>query len=600
MRTMGPSRSSEPAAGAAPTDLRAMILAGLAAAAAFANTLGNQPNLDDGWAVVQNPLVRSFDVAAMFREQVGFAAGATLAGPYRPLATFTHAINYALHGAAPAGYHLVNLALHVITTLLVWRLARLLLAVLAPARGKAGALGAALLFALHPVHVEAVAPLVGRGDLLAAAGGLGALLLALGWRERWWRLPVAVLLLAAAVLSKETAAVVPGLLALVAFTVPAAAGLGSAPGLARPGGRRALGTLALLALLLSAALLPYLLLRPGAAVSPEAARWFGSRPPSVVALTMTRALAEYLRLLVWPVELMTDFGYAARIPFTEQLGWPSALATLAWAGVAVAGLASLRRAPLAALGLLWALVSLAPVLNILPVGVLMAERFLYLGSVGFCLWVGQLPSALAERAARAGGAWPGRARWLPAASLLLLALLAARTVARNADWRDAVSLYEAELRHAPRDVTVNNNLAVAYLARGEASRSAERLAVALEVAPLYWRAHVNLGIARHRLGELTAARESFARAGQLAPAEGSPRYFDALVLVALGDREAALVELERAAALDRHDPRIPLEQGRLLLELGRTEEARQRLERALALDPRQGEARRLLAGMPPR
>jgi tetratricopeptide (TPR) repeat protein len=269
-------------------------------------------------------------------------------------------------------------------------------------------------------------------------------------------------------------------------------------------------------------------------------------------------------------------------------------------GVAVAGLASLRRAPLAAIGLLWAFVSLAPVLNVLPVGVLMAERFLYLGSVGFCLWAGGWPSALAERAALAGGPWPARARWIPAASLLLLALLATRTVLRNAEWRDPLSLYQAELRHAPRDVTVNNNLAVAWLGRGEPRRAAERLAVALEVAPFYWRAHVNLGIARHRLGDLAGARAAFAAASRIAPAEGSPHYFDALVLVEQGADEAALAELARAATLDRHDPRIPLEQGRLLARLGRLDEARGRLQQALALDPRQEEARRLLETLPPR
>jgi Flp pilus assembly protein TadD len=319
----------------------------------------------------------------------------------------------------------------------------------------------------------------------------------------------------------------------------------------------------------------------------------------VVFLTMTRALAEYLRLLAWPVDLMTDFGYAARIPFTERLGWPSALATLAWGSVAVAGLASLRRRPLAAIGLLWAFVSLAPVLNVLPVGVLMAERFLYLGSVGFCAWAGAWPSALAERAARAGGAWPARARWLPAAGLALLALLAARTVVRNAEWRDALSLFRAELRHAPRDVTVNNNLAVAWLERGEPGKAAERAAVALEVAPSYWRAHVNLGIARQRLGDLAGARASLAVASAIAPGEGIPHYFAALVLVEQGADEAALGELARAAALDPNDPRVPLEEGKVLARLGRPTEARRRLERALAIDPRQEEARRGLAGLPP-
>ena len=575
---------------------RPMLTAALAAAGASANTLPNQPVLDDGWAVVANPLVRAFDVAGIFREQAGFAAGETLIGPYRPVATLTNALSYWLHGSAPGGYHVVNVSLHVAVTILVLVLARRVLAALVPGRASTGALGAALLFALHPVHVEAVAPLVARADLLAAAGGIGALLLALGRGERWWRLPAAVALLALAILSKETAVAVPGLYALVALAVPAAAGLPARPGLSRPEGRRALAALAGVTVALGLALVPYLLLRPGAAVAPGVASWFFGRPRTVVALTMTRALAEYLRLLVWPLDLMTDFGYAERIPFTERLGWPPALATLAWGSVAVAGLASLRRSPLRAIGLLWAFVALAPVLNVVPVGVLMAERFLYLGSVGFCLWAGQWPAALAEAATRAGRPW--LARRLPALALVVLALLAARTVARNADWRDPIALYEAELRHAPRNVTVNNNLAVAYLGRGETTRAVERLEVALAVAPGYWRAHVNMGICRHRLGDLAGARAAFARASAISPGAASPRYFDALVLEDLGDLEGALAELGRAESRDRNDPSTPVAQAKLLTRLGRTGEARARLERALALDARHEEARRLLDGLP--
>jgi tetratricopeptide (TPR) repeat protein len=598
-------REERPPAGASPwwrrlaegALARPKLTAGLAAAAAYANTLPNRPVLDDGWAVVDNPLVRTFDLAGIIREQTGFAGGETLAGPYRPVATLSNAVSYALHGSAPAGYHAVNVTLHVMVTLLVLVLARRIIEAVAPGRATAGALGAALLFALHPVHVEAVAPLVARADMLAAAGGLSALLLALGRRERWWGLPAALALLALAILSKETAAVVPGLYALVALAAPAAAGLPAGPGLSRPEGRRALATLAGVTAALGLALLPYLLLRPGPAVAPGVASWFSGRPWTVVALTMTRALSEYLRLLAWPVDLMTDFGYAARIPFTERLGWPSALATLAWASVAAVGLASLRRAPLRAIGLLWAFIALAPVLNVVPVGVLMAERFLYLGSVGFCVWAGSWPAALAEAAARAGRPWPERGPSILA--LLVLALLAARTVTRNADWRDPVSLYEAELRHAPRDVTVNNNLAVAYLGRGELARAVERLDVALAAAPGYWRAHVNMGICRHRLGDLAGARAAFARASAISPGAASPRYFDALVLEDQGDLEGALAELGRAESGDRSDPRTPVEEARVLARLGRTEEARARLQRALALDPRSGEARRLLDALPP-
>ncbi|HEY6098384.1 MAG TPA: hypothetical protein VIW03_03075, partial [Anaeromyxobacter sp.] len=161
----------------------------LVAALAFASTLRNQPVLDDGWAVLDNPIVRTLDVSRAFGAQYGYAGGATLQGPYRPLATLSWALQYAIHGRAPLGYHLVNVLLHALASGLVALVARRVLGAAASSRvplgrpwvgGEAGALGAGLLFALHPAHVEAVAPIVARTDVLAAAGGLAALLLALG------------------------------------------------------------------------------------------------------------------------------------------------------------------------------------------------------------------------------------------------------------------------------------------------------------------------------------------------------------------------------------------------------------------------------------
>src|SRR6266540_6952720 len=274
-------------------------IAATLAAAVFLGTLPNQPVLDDGWAVLDNPLVRTLDVARIFAKHYGNSGSATLAGTYRPIATLTCAVQYALHGPAPIPFHAVNVLFHAATTALVVLLARRILATIAPARAAAGALGAGLLFAVHPAHVEAIAPLVGRADLLAAALGLAALRLALAPRP-CRRIGAASALLAAAMLCKETAAAVPLLYVVVAALLPAAAGLAARPGLATPERRRALRATAAIAGALALALLPYLLLKPGGAVVPEQARWFQGQPPAVVGATMTRVLAEYLRILAVP------------------------------------------------------------------------------------------------------------------------------------------------------------------------------------------------------------------------------------------------------------------------------------------------------------
>jgi len=564
-------------------------LAAVVAAAVFLGTLPNEPVLDDGWAVVDNPAIRSLDLARIFGRHYGYAGGGTVAGTYRPIATLTFAAQHALHGSAPIAFHAVNVALHAVTTALVVLLARRVLATIAPSRAAPGALGAGLLFAVHPAHVEAIAPIVGRADLLAGALGLAALLLALSPRPRW-RVAAASATLAAAVLSKEIAGSVPLFYLLVALLLPAAAGLEAPPGLATPERRRALLAATSVAAALALALVPYFLLKPGGAAVPLEARWFQGQPLAVVWNTMTRAVAEYWRVVVFPWRLMTDFGYAARIPFTQRFGVESALATATWGTLLAIGVLSARRAPLRSLAVLWSFLGLLPVSNIVRIGPLMAERFLYLSSVGLCVWAGQLPQAWRERARSAG------VRAAASASFaIVVLLLAGRAAARAAEWRTPERLYEAELRFAPNDPVVNNNLAIAYAARGDHRRSLDRLDVALRTAPGYWRAHLNRALALHRLGDDPGALAALARASELAPPdEAGPRRFAAGVLLELGDLQGALANLAAAGRLDPEDPIVALAAGKLLVALGRLPEARVELRRAAALDPSDPEPARVL------
>lgn len=602
MSTVRPTRSlAGRAAGA--VEARPRLAIAIAAAVPYALTLGNPPVLDDGWAALDNPLVWSLrNVGRMFTELYGFAGSASVRGPYRPITTLSYALDYAAHGRWTPGYHAVNVALHVVSSLLLWALARRLARVALPGRGDRAALVAGLLFAVHPAHVEAVATIFGRTEPLAAGFALGALLLALGWREAWWRLPAAVLALACGVLSKEVALVTPAIYALLAWAVPGAAGLDAPPGLAGRARRRALASAAGVAAALALAAIPYFAVKGlDVAVAPVA-RWFPVGTPGAhVALTMSRVLGEYLRILVFPAFLGGDFAYAARIP---TLSAPTAgfwLATVGWALALAAGLGlwASRRAPLEGAGILWTLGALTPVLQIVPVGVLLAERLLYLPSAGCCLAAGVAIARLLPATATPAPS-PGRAAARRAAAALalgLVAILAVRTVVRTLDWRSAVGFWESELAKAPRDVVVNNNLAVAYTARAQYARAVERLQVALADHPAYWRAWVNLGIARRGLGDAAGARAAFRRAVEIAPDETAPLLHLALFLDAEGDRAAAADLLARARRMQPLDAQLARTAGEVLLRAGRVEEARAALLDAVRLDPKDAESRRLLGGI---
>ena len=572
----------------------------LAAVAVSLNGLAGAPVLDDGWVIFQNPLVTSLSLERILREGYNAGGPVTTAGLFRPVTTLSYALTYAVAGHLAWPYHLVNVVLHAGVSVLVHALAMRVVSAFAPARARTAALLAGLLFAVHPVHADAVAALVGRAELLAAAGALGALLLALGRGAGEWRLPAAAAAGTLGVLSKENAAVLPALFLLVAIAAPAAAGLPARPGLAPGAPRRALGRAVLVAATLTVPVAVYLLVRPhGGAGVPASSAWFAGQPREVVLGTMSRALSEYWRLLAVPHPLGLDFFYAQRIPAVGFWSAPALLSFALWGTLLGLGLASSRRAPARFVGILWVFAALAPVSNVLvPTGVLMAERLLYLPSAGFCLWLGHgLAWAAAalerRRAERSPRRWadPRLAR---AAAALLLVAWSARTVARNADWRRPRTLWEAELEKAPRDPVVNNNLAVELNGAGEHARAVALLETALRVAPRYWRAHVNLGIARQRTGDPAGALRAFEEASRIAPGEASPHFYRGLFLLERGVHAEALAALRRAVALGPEDPWARVALGRALERSGRRAEARAEYAAALRIDPRNAEARRAL------
>jgi Flp pilus assembly protein TadD len=571
---------------------RSWILVALVAILPFAQTLPNPPVLDDGWAVVENPLVQGGlrNAARILTSPYNYGGPGTTGGLFRPVTTLTFAANYAVHGRAPFGYHLVNLLLHVAASLLLLALVQRLAEATLPDRAPWVALVAGLLFAVHPAHVEAVAPMVGRKELLSTTLALAALLVAFSGRgaaRSLGRLAASVGLGAVAILASEGAAVFPLLYGIVALAVPGAAGIVDEPGFADGRSRRALLRVVAVSGVLLLSLVPYLLLRGMPRGVPVEAQWLAGVPRSTVTYTTSRILAEYVRLLSFPGFLGTDFAYAARVQLVSRPGADLFLSMLAWLPLVVGALVLLRRFPLPAAGVLWTFGALLPVLHLFPIGVLMAERLTYLPSAGFCI---------------AAGAMIGSIRRTPvvvAAVFTLVAVLGVRSTVRAADWRSDLALWESEIDKAPRDVVVNNNLAVAYSARGEYGKAIPPLETAIRIAPRYWRAHVNLGIAEQGLGRPERARLAYREAIRIAPRETDPLFFYARFQAAEGDLEGALGTLSAARRIAPEQARLATAQGLNLLKLGRVDEARAAFQAALAIDPADAAARAGLAGLPP-
>ncbi|PYP32669.1 MAG: hypothetical protein DMD49_05400 [Gemmatimonadetes bacterium] len=393
---------------------RLYVAVGACAVIVYLGALWNRWAWDDVPIIVYNPLLlspsaiwRAF-ISSYWPRQMG-------GGLYRPLTIATYALD--LRIGAVAWFHAVNLLWHAAASVAVAALARRW-------SGDRAALVAGLLFAVHPVHVEAVANIVGRAELMAALFTVLAVYGALIRDKPWWSLAA----FACGLLSKENAAVVPGLVAW-----------GWIVGLARPAGRRmALYVASWVALLAAYAALRWAVLHPFARITGMAAVFIGASPLQM-RLTAIAALADVARLLVFPLTLRVDYSPAERTLVTSLLD-PRFLAGFAcfatWA--VLIGLSWRSARQVAAFGLGWIGIALLPVANLVfPVGVLVAERTLYLPSAGLALAVAAVLPELAPR------------RW-PVVLGVLAVLGGARTALRVPVWRDDHAVIMSELEDSPR------------------------------------------------------------------------------------------------------------------------------------------------------
>ncbi len=540
----------------------------LVAAACFVSTLGNGFTLDDLEIVVRNPLVTgpaAGDPVRIFTSH--YWAHLREAGNlYRPLAVLSYATNHALAGPSAWSFHAVNVALHALASLLAlalgWRLGL----------SRAASLAAGLIFAAHPVHTEAVAGVVGRADLMAACAVLGGWALHLGGGGTW-RGALVGLTFMAGLFSKENAIVLPALMMM--------GDLRRDRGLRREAFRARLPAWAACAagglvwLALRHAALPDMS-DPGLSDAPLVD---ASIP--VRALTALHVLARYAGLLIAPIRLSADYSFN-QIPLVTSPADPLALAGgAALVLLAAAFLRGLRRENRGRAGWVLAgglLVSLLPVSNLLfPIGIVMAERLLYLPSAFFCLGIPVVWSAALTRVGERSRHEAGPAR-RAAAVLTAAAVLAggARAIVRNRDWRDQLALFTATVRTSPRSASAHYNLGVALEDAGRAPEAMKEYEAALAIKPEDFRTHHNAGLLLAGAGRLEEAVPHLEIAWRIDPASPGAAASLGAVYDALGrhqDAERVLRDgLSRGpGGEDRH--RIPYNLGTLLLRQGRAAEA---------------------------
>ncbi|HXQ24696.1 MAG TPA: tetratricopeptide repeat protein [Candidatus Acidoferrales bacterium] len=560
------------------------------AAAAYANALANGLVWDDP-IVLERQLLAFRSLGDLFFPPANIPQFSP--DYYRPLTVLSYLVDRTVGGTSPFVFHLSVVLWHIATTYLVFRLGLALFAGLPEALSASG-FGAAL-FAVHPIHTESVAWGAGRSDVIAACFAVAA---ALVYLQSTWsplrRAAVAAALVFIAMLAKETAAalllILPlGDLLLERTLTPAA----------RPTGRaerrrqRQVAAPAPSSLLCYApfvvVVLVYLALRRAALSSVLG----GAKPLGAdVIVDAVAAVGVYISKLLVPIR---QCAYISDLP-TSPLGLLGSAALIA--GVLAATAYAWRRNQRRVFFLLvWIGMTLAPSLAIvvkIPAAPI-AERYLYLPSVGFCLLVGYLAAQVTERA---------RARKLRVVVLigcgLVLTIATIATVARNAVWRSNLDLWQDTAAKNATDALPMRSLATAYQQLGDAAKATEHFQVALQrrndQSGLYL-IYNNLGSIAMVDKRLDEAEQDY-RAALAANPNASECLFN-LGLIALTratdasaapdaarQHEQALHArqlFEQALTLSPLDPDIHVGLGQTLSTLGDGAGARTHYERALQL-----------------
>ncbi len=479
----------------------------IAALALLASGVGlhNGFAYDDRWIIVQNANAHSLNRPW---EIFGTTYWPTSRGAslYRPLTILLYAAQWVFGGGSPGLYHFVNVSLYIVDSVLVLLLGLQCLP-------RSGAWVAAALFAVHPVHVEAVANVVGQAEVWTGLVLLSAVLIYVRERQggvtipRGWAVAI-VALYVVGMLIKENAIVLPALLvAAEIFLVHDSRSW-------RERGEELLPLLLWMTLFA----LVFLLVRThvtgeiGGDTEHPSLRHLSMGQRSLLMLGL---VPEFGRLFVWPDHLSAD--YSPRMVAGYQ-GWYLGLipGAVLLSCIVLLFFVSWRRAPVVTFGIAWLVISISPVANILiPTGILIAERTLLVPSVGVVLAVGVLVPWIVERMntqtrivrIAAGGALA-----------LLLTLGVARSAERTYTWRSSDSVFNTLDKDAPLDFKAHYVNGGMLWEQHHGQQAEIEWQIAIKLLPDYYGVRVDLAHKYRELHHCAAAIPLYLKSLELEPA----------------------------------------------------------------------------------
>lgn len=467
----------------------------------YSNALRNDFVWDDTSIVVNNKWIRNIsNFFKFFVSKDTVSEDATVKPKiYRPFTTFTYAVDYLIWGGiSKFGFHFSNVFYHTITSVLFYILCVLVI------KEKNISFLSGLFFATHPVHTEAVSWVKGRADVLATMFYLLSFIFYIYFikNKNFKSYITSLFIFLLGLFSKESAITLPLIVVLYDiyfFKVDT---------------KRYIPFFVL-------ALIYVLIRKSVLGIVAPCGWWAGSI--YYTFLTMSKVFVEYFRLLVLPINLSADYV----VPISFSIFEPKVIfSILLIIIVLVISLYIKKIYPIISFSILFIFITLLPVLNIIPIEVLLAERFLYLPSVGFCILLGVLIFKFLNH----------KKILLYIVTFLIVCSYSGLTFYRNYDWKNAFSLWNKTVKQMPNNFRAHNNLGMEYEKLGDYEKALNHYKTALTLVPnlswiyndtkqMYARVYNNIGNIYFNLGDYQKALDSYSKSIYLDPIYSQP-YFN--------------------------------------------------------------------------
>lgn len=532
----------------------------------YGQTLGHEfVNYDDGVYIADNPAV----LGGLSLKGIVWAFTHNVNVNWTPLTVISHMLDCQFYGLHAGGHHLTNLLLHAATAILLFLVLRQLTAAL-----WSSAFVAAV-FAVHPLHVESVAWIAERRDVLS---GL-FFMLTLGAYAGYVRHPqslgrylMVVLMLALALMSKPMVVTLPFVLLLLDYW--------PLNRFTQPGGRS-------IPWRLIAEKLPLLALSGIACMATLFAQEeaIASLPFSVRIGNALVSYVAYLGQMIYPVGLAVYYPH----PGNGLALWKIVAAFVLLLVIFIGAIATRRKQPWFLFGWLWYLGMLVPAIGLIQSGMrARADRYTYLPQIGLYIL---LTWTVVELTA----SWRSR-RWvLGCGAMVVLAVLITCARTQTTYWRNSETLWNHTLACTPDNSVAHNNLGDAFYQQGRMDEAIAQYQRALEIKPDNEKAHYNLGNVSRDLGRMNEAISRYQKALAI-----NPNYVEAInnlgvVFARQGRMEEAIAHFQKALIIKPDDANIHYNLGNAFRDQGRMEEAIAQFQKALAIKPNYVEAQDTMA-----